>query len=104
MIASADKSEAMIVNASSEYQAPVEMERKRARRILCAIFLMIWVVAVTIAMLVWRSIPIYMLIVASIFFVALLPSMIEVVQEYDKFVARYRKTQAAPVDESRMAK
>jgi hypothetical protein len=43
-----------------------------------------------------KSVPTYMLLVASIFFLMLVPSMVELVQDYDKFITRFGSQRDAP--------
>jgi hypothetical protein len=92
------------MNTESDTRSPVEANRGKASRTLSLIFLIIWAIALTIAKMTWNDVPIYMLLIASIFFVMLLPSMIELVQEYDKFIDRSRKTSDAPANKSHPTK
>lgn len=64
------------------------------------VFAAIWLIGITIIVSSGSDIPVYMLIVATLFFLMLVPSMVELVQDYDRFVARLRGNPESPGNDS----
>jgi hypothetical protein len=73
---------------SSVHQADSSKHRM-AKPVLFAIFSGIWFSGLLLVVRADSQVPTYMSIVATVFFFMLVPSMVELVQDFDRFVARF---------------
>jgi len=69
---------------------PNDKENRPRRRALSWVFALIWAVAITFIAKMRDDIPTYMLLIATLFFFMLVPSMNDLVRDYEKFMARIR--------------
>jgi hypothetical protein len=84
------------MTANKETLLREESKDRKSGRALYWVFVAIWMIAMAVTVNVWNEIPTYMLLVASIFFLMLVPSMVELVQDYDKFITRFGSQRDAP--------
>ena len=73
---------------------------RAAKPVLFAIFAGIWFTGLALVVRAESQLPPYMLVVATVFFFMLVPSMVELVQDFDRFTARLRGGLGSSQDET----
>lgn len=78
------------MNTDPRKELSDDSENRPRRRAISWVFALIWAVAVIFIAKLRDDIPTYMLLIATLFFFMLVPSMNDLVRDYEKFMARIR--------------
>ncbi len=78
------------MSPDSNKEARIAVEHRKGHLAMSCVFALIWIAAVGAIIHLRDDIPTYMLLIATVFFVMLMPSMYDLVRDYEKFMARLK--------------